>query len=75
MTQDLFMHGLGVASLAVFAGGGAVAVATIVTHVGGQWHRIAAALRGESGLASVRRPKPRSSGHVIPAGTKAIEVA
>lgn len=53
MTMDVFMHGLGWASLAVFAGAGAISVATIVTHIGGRWNRITAALRGESGFIRI----------------------
>lgn len=47
MTQDLFMHGLGVASFAVIAGAGALSAATFVMEIGGKWDRIVAALRGE----------------------------
>ena len=75
MTQDLFMHGLGVASLAVFAGSGAVAVATIVTHVGGQWHRIAAALRGKGGSTPAPHQIGRSARLFASQTTKAAEIA
>ena len=55
MNQDLFMHGLGLLSLTVIGGAAALSVSTIVDGLERNWHRIAAALRGETGLPPARQ--------------------
>ncbi|MGW8136873.1 hypothetical protein ACWGNZ_14835 [Sphingomonas zeae] len=50
MNQDLFMHGLGLLSLTVIGGAAALSMSTIVDALDRNWSRIAAALRGETGL-------------------------
>jgi hypothetical protein len=79
MTQDLFMHGLGLLSLTVIGGAAALSVATIVGTLDENWPRIIAALRGQTGLPLAPpqpfRPRPRPVAAIIPESTKMRDAA
>ena len=80
MTQSLFMHGLGYASLiAIFCLAGVTAVATIARSVLGNTAKISAALRGQwhavHHQAPPVRPRPRVVAVIIPESTKMRDAA
>ncbi len=79
MTQDLFMHGLGLLSLTVIGGAAALSVSTIVGTLDKNWPRIVAALRGQTGLPLAPpqpfRPRSRPVAVAVPESTKLRDAA
>lgn len=80
MTQDLFMHAVGIASLTtIFCVAGATAVATIVQMLGENWGKIALALRGAwfgaPDQTRPARPHQRRAARVVPESSNARKAA
>ena len=73
------MHGLGLLSLTVIGGAAAFSVATIVGTLDENWHRITAALRGQTGLPHAPlqpfRPRPRPVAVAVPKSSKMRDAA
>ena len=75
MILDTFMHGLGIASLFIFAGAGALAAGTIARSLGRNWTKITAAYRGAWFVALDQRPPLHPSNDFLPESTNARRAA
>ena len=76
MTQDLFMHALGYASLTViFCAAGATAVTAITHSLNTNAAKITAALRGDWVAGKIRARSPRPRRDFLPESTNAGGVA
>ncbi len=72
MTQNLFMHALGYASLtAIFCAAGATAVTVITRSLNGNAAKITAALRGDWIAGKIRAAAPRPRHDFLPESTNA----